>query len=143
MIKADLDQTDRDLIAALTADGRASVTTLAGRLGLARATVKSRLERLQSSGVIRRFTVELSAEAAPDLVRAVMLIELQGPLARKVTEALRRMPAITDLHSTNGAWDLVAQIEAASLPAFDRVLREVREIKGVLNSETCLLLDRA
>jgi DNA-binding Lrp family transcriptional regulator len=143
MIESELDQTDRALVAALTADGRASVTTLAARLGLARGTVKSRLAKLQSSGAIRRFTVELSAEASPDLVRAVMLIELQGPLARKVTASLRRITAITDLHSTNGAWDLVAQIEVSSLPEFDRVLREVREINGVLNSETCLLLDQA
>lgn len=139
----DLDQTDRQLIAALTADGRASVTTLAATLGLARATVQTRLEKLQSSGVIRRFTVELSAAATPDLVHAVMLIQLQGALARRVAKALRAMPEITDLHSTNGSWDLVARIETATLPDFDRVLRRVREIDGVLNSETCLLLDRA
>ncbi len=143
MRTTDLDHTDRQLLTALTADGRASVTTLAATLGLARATVQTRLEKLQASGVIRRFTVELSAEATPDLVHAVMLIQLQGALARRIAKALRAMPEITDLHSTNGSWDLVARIETATLPDFDRVLRRVREIDGVLNSETCLLLDHA
>ncbi len=138
-----LDKTDRALIDALTNDGRASVTTLAGQLNLARATVQTRLSRLLENGVIRRFTVELAEEARTDRVRAVMLIELQGRLARRISTALRRKPEITDLHSTNGAWDLVAQIETATLHDFDRVLREVREIDGVLNSETCLLLARA
>jgi len=138
-----LDPTDRRLIAALKLDGRASITTLAGQLGVSRATVQTRLNRLVSSGVIQRFTVELDAMGADDRIHAVMMIELQGNLARAVTRALRRMPEIVSLHTTNGAWDLVARIETPSLPEFDRVLREVREISGVLKSETCLLLDTA
>ncbi|MGO8658564.1 Lrp/AsnC ligand binding domain-containing protein, partial [Rhizobium ruizarguesonis] len=47
---------------------------------------------------------------------------------------------ISALHTTNGNWDLVADIRAASLADFDRVLREVRMIDGVANSETSLLL---
>ncbi len=138
-----LDKTDRALISALTADSRASVTTLASSLGVTRATVQSRMDRLKQDGIIRRFTVELGAVAQPDVVKAVMLIELQGNLARQVTAALRRKPEVVDLHSTNGTWDLVAQIDTTSLAEFDRILREVREINGVLNSETCLLLNRA
>ncbi|MEO1313654.1 MAG: Lrp/AsnC family transcriptional regulator [Pseudomonadota bacterium] len=138
-----LDETDRRLITALTRDGRASVTQLAGDLGLARATVQNRLTRLTQTGMIRRFTVEVDPAAVQDAVRAVMLIQLQGTMSRAVTRALHTLPAITALHSTNGTWDLVAQIETANLPAFDSTLRAVRDIPGVLNSETCLLLDTA
>jgi DNA-binding Lrp family transcriptional regulator len=44
------------------------------------------------------------------------------------------------LHATNGTWDLIAEIRTDSLADFDRVLREVRSIDGVLNSETSILL---
>ncbi|WP_246116196.1 Lrp/AsnC ligand binding domain-containing protein [Denitromonas halophila] len=44
------------------------------------------------------------------------------------------------LHTTSGTWDLIAEIQTVSLSEFDRVLREVRMIDGVLNSETSLLL---
>ncbi|MEM9780261.1 MAG: Lrp/AsnC family transcriptional regulator, partial [Pseudomonadota bacterium] len=97
-----LDETDRRLITALTRDGRASVTQLAGDLGLARATVQNRLTRLTQTGVIRRFTVEVDPAAVQDAVRAVMLIQLQGTMSRAVTRALHTLPAITALHSTNG-----------------------------------------
>ena len=53
---------------------------------------------------------------------------------------MRRFPELVALHTTNGTWDLVAEIQVASLAEFDRVLREVRMIDGVLNSETSLLL---
>lgn len=137
-----MDKTDKALIAALQADGRASITYLSGLLGVSRATVQARLDRLQKSGAIRRFTVALNPELQPDLIRAVMMVQLQGALARKIIAAMRRMPEVVDLHTTNGAWDLVAHLEIRSLPEFDQALRKVREIVGVLNSETCLLLDR-
>ena len=138
-----LDDLDRRLITHLKNDGRASITTLAGLLKASRATGKARISRLMRSGTIRRFTIELDGKGAGDLIHAVMMIELQGNLARQVVANLRKMPQIVSLHSTNGAWDLVARVETLSLADFDGVLREVREIKGVLNSETCLLLDRA
>lgn len=138
-----LDPTDRRLLALLQQDARMPVVAMANELGLSRATVSARIERLCRDGAIRRFTVELGAPDADDLVRAVMLIELQGPQARGVAARLRRMRQVAELHSTNGAWDLVARIEAASLAEFDRVLGDIREIPGVLNSETCLLLSRA
>lgn len=139
----DLDPVDRRLIALLRQDARAPITTLAAELGLARATVSTRLDRLRETGAIRRFTVELDAPGADDLVRAIMLIELQGPKSRGVAVRMRKMVQVVDLHTTNGAWDLVARIEAGSLAEFDQVLNDIREIPGVLNSETCLLLNRA
>jgi DNA-binding Lrp family transcriptional regulator len=50
------------------------------------------------------------------------------------------MTEITALHTTNGAWDLVAEVQAESLGDLDRVLREMRTVEGVLNSETSILL---
>jgi DNA-binding Lrp family transcriptional regulator len=138
-----MDSVDRRLLALLKHDGRASVTTLAGKLGVSRATVQARMDRLKQSGSIQRFTIDIAHGQAGDVIRAVMLVEVQGNLTRSVIHALRRLPEISDLHSTNGAWDLVGQIETSSLAEFDRTLRDVREIKGILNSETCLLLNSA
>ncbi|MCP5085907.1 MAG: Lrp/AsnC family transcriptional regulator [Rhodobacteraceae bacterium] len=135
------DETDRAILSELKENARASVTELAHRLSLSRATVKQRLDRLTSSGVIRRFTIVTDTEDDDD-IRAIMTVELQGSLSRSVTRALRRIPEITALYSTNGSWDLVAEVRTGTLVEFDRVLREVREISGVLNSETSLLLDR-
>ena len=138
-----IDQTDRRLIAALKQDGRASVTTLAHTLGISRSTVQTRLDRLIATGTIQRFTVELDTMGRDDRVHAIMMIAVEGPRARSVTRALRRLPEITALHATNGKWDLIGWVETTTLAEFDRVLREVREVPGVLNSETSLMLDAA
>ena len=69
-----------------------------------------------------------------------MLIEVTGKSTATVIKKLRGIPELHVLHTTNGAWDLVAEMRASSLQDFDRVLREVRMVDGILNSETSLLL---
>ena len=137
-----LDDIDRKIIARLQIDGRATVTTLAGVLELARGTVQTRLTRLIDSRTIKRFTIDLNTLEANELVRAVMMIEVRGNTANAVQKALKRMPEVSALHRTCGVWDLVVELETNSLYEFDSVLSRIRELPGVSNSETCPFLRR-
>ncbi len=137
-----IDDIDRKIIARLQIDGRATVTTLAGVLGLARGTVQTRLTRLIYSRVIKRFTIYLGGLETHELVRAVMMIEVRGNTASSVQKALQRLPEVTSLHRTCGVWDLVIELETTSLYEFDSILARIRELPGVSNSETCPLLRR-
>lgn len=134
-----LSPTDRALIAALRSDARMSITELAQRAGVSRATAKARLDALRAEGRIRRFTIETDTDIDSG-VRAITLIELQGSMSRKVVRALTQIAEVTQIHATNGAWDLVVELRTDTLPDFDRVLREVREVPGVLNSQSSILL---
>ncbi len=135
-----LDQLDRDLIAALREDGRAPISKLATILNVSRATVQHRLDKLIDSGAVLGFTIRAREEHGDGAVHAVMMIEVSGRATHTVIRRLRGIPELRQLHSTNGKWDLVVHLCAASLPDFDRVLREVRVIDGVTNSETSILL---
>ncbi|QDX26200.1 Lrp/AsnC family transcriptional regulator [Sphingomonas suaedae] len=135
-----LDSLDRQLIALLRADGRAPVSRLATALKVSRATVQARLDRLLQSGAILGFTVRAEEQGGREGVRAITMIEVAGASTSAVIRALRGLREITALHTTNGAWDLVAEIHAESLSDLDRILRELRTVNGVLNSETSILL---
>lgn len=135
-----IDSTDQRLIAALRRDSRIPLSTLAADLNLARATVKARIDRLVASGTIERFTIELNSARQNNLVRAVVMIKLEGRMSRAVVRALSDLPQISRLHATNGVWDMVAEVECASLLDFDSVLRAIRDVKGVLGSDSSLLL---
>ncbi len=134
------DDLDRRVIAYLRTDGRASLSKLAGSLGVARGTVQSRLDRLLETGALLGFTVRVREDYDDRSVRAVMLIEVNGKSTTQVIQKLRGITEMRTLHTTNGNWDLIADIRAQSLSDFDRVLREVRMIDGVANSETNLML---
>ncbi|NQX10709.1 Lrp/AsnC family transcriptional regulator [Microbacteriaceae bacterium VKM Ac-2855] len=137
---SDLDDLDRRLLAALRTDGRESVAALARRLDVTRATVTSRLDRLVADGVVVGFTVRVREERDPQTIRAVSLIEVEGRATDAVIRRLRGFPEIESLHTTNGGWDLVAELRTATLADFDRLLGRIRSTEGVLNSETSLLL---
>lgn len=134
------DDLDRRLIAHLRIDGRASLSKVADALGVARGTVQSRLERLLATGTLLGFTTRVREDYDLNAIHAVMMIEVVGKSTTQVIRRLRGIPEIHSLHTTNGNWDLVADIRAENLSEFDRILREVRMIDGVSNSETSLLL---
>lgn len=135
-----MDTIDRQLLAALRTDGRASISKLAGLLKVSRGTVQNRIDRLTADGVIAGFTIRVSAAEDPHAVRAVTLIEITGQKTVSLIRTLRGIPEIRALHTTNGAWDLVAEIQTENLGEFDRVLRHIRSLDGVSKSETSLLL---
>ncbi|MCB5198074.1 Lrp/AsnC family transcriptional regulator [Loktanella sp. TSTF-M6] len=135
-----MDELDNRLIRALKRDGRAPVQTLAADLGVTRATVRARLNRLEAGGEIVGYSVLTRADVAPHPVRGLMMLEVQGRGSDKISRALRAMPAVARVHATNGTWDLIAEIGTASLEAFDTVLTAIRQIDGITRSETSLLL---
>jgi DNA-binding Lrp family transcriptional regulator len=135
-----VDDTDLALIAALRHDGRRSISDLAIELHVSRATVQARLERLTASGEVQGFTVVLRDENRDLPIRAMMLLAIEGKRAESVITRLSGMPVIRAIHTTNGRWDLVVELAAGDLAAFDAALARIRLIEGVSATETNLLL---
>ena len=135
-----MDDTDRQLLALLRDNARASVASLAKVLRVSRGTVQNRLQRLSADGTIVGYTVRLRPLAEAHQIRALMMVEVVGTRIDQVLAALRGDPAVSALHTTNGRFDIVAELRADSLESFDRVLRRIRLLDGIANTETSLLL---
>jgi len=135
-----MDNTDRQLLSLLRDNARMSVAAMAKALGVARGTVQNRLTRLESDGVIVGYTVRLKREADDQRIRALMTVAVEGNRTDEVLKALRGDPAVCALHTTNGRWDIVAELRTDSLEAVDRVLGRIRLIDGISTTETSLLL---
>ena len=135
-----MDDTDRRLIALLRENARVPVATLAHLLKVSRGTVQNRIDRLTTDGVIGGFTVRLKPEAEPQRVRAITMVAVDGEHATAVVKALRGLPEVHALHTTNGRWDIVVELGVDSLETFDQALQRIQLIKGISNSETSLLL---
>jgi DNA-binding Lrp family transcriptional regulator len=135
-----MDDIDRQLIAILRDDARTAVATLAKRLGVSRGTVQNRIERMMRDGAILGFTLRLPPESDAHRVRAVMAIAIEGERSSAVMAALKGFPEIEAVHTTNGRWDLMAELNVESLAAFSRALDGIRQIKGIATTETSILL---
>jgi DNA-binding Lrp family transcriptional regulator len=135
-----MDDTDHKLLALLREDARTPVATLARKLDVARGTVQNRLTRLESEGTIVGYTVRLKPHVEEQRIRALMTVVVEGNRTEAVIKALRGEPAVSALHTTNGRWDIVAELRADSLEEFDRVLARIRLLEGISSTETSLLL---
>ncbi len=135
-----MDTTDLQLLGLLRQDARTSVATLAQKLGVSRGTVSNRIHRLEDQGVITGYTVQLRPDAQADRITAWMSIAVEGNQTRAVIAVLLGEPGVAGLHDTNGRWDLLAEIRAASLGELAEVLERVRLIKGIGATETSIHL---
>jgi DNA-binding Lrp family transcriptional regulator len=135
-----VDELDRRLLALLRADSRAPAAALAARLKVSRGTVQNRIARLLAQGVIQGFTVRTRPELEGQRVRAVMSIAIEGERSTAVVRKLKGVPAVDRIWTTNGRWDLIAELDVANLAEFSRALDEVRTIEGIASTETSLLL---
>ena len=105
-----MDELDNHLIAALKRNGRASLSELASLLNVTRSTVRVRLDRLVQGGEIAGFTILTRSDVRPDAVRGLMMLEIAGRGAENIMKQLQRMSQVQAVHSTNGTWDLIAEI---------------------------------
>ena len=131
-----MDETDRELIALLRQSGRMNVADLAYKLKVSRGTVTNRIRKLEDTGVIQGFTVKLRPDSQPDRIRAWMGVLVEGNQTRMVIASLMGEPGVVALHDTNGRWDLLAELEAASMTDLSQTLERVRLIKGISSTET-------
>ena len=135
-----LDDLDRRLIALLRADSRAPAATLAKSLKVSRGTVQNRVDRLLNRGFIQGFTVKTRPDVEAHRVSAIMSIAIEGERSAAVVASLRGVPEVAAVHTTNGRWDLIAELEVENLAAFSATLDNVRQIAGIAATETSILL---
>ena len=136
----DIDPLDHRLIALLRPDARLPAAVLAQKLGVSRGTVANRLRRLEDGGVIVGYAVQLRPEARSDEIRAWMGILVEGNQTRTVIASLLGEPGVAALHDTNGRWDLLAELRAASMAELSQVLERIRLLKGIRSTETSIHL---
>lgn len=135
-----MDELDHKLLALLRGDARRSIASLSSELDASRATIRARLDRLLRSGVITGFTIVMRDPSQHNQVRAIALIAVEGKGVQKVMRRMHGFPEVRRLHSTNGRWDIVAELVTDTLPAFDGLLSRIREIDGIAATETSILL---
>jgi DNA-binding Lrp family transcriptional regulator len=135
-----IDDLDQRLIALLRTDSRMPAATLAKALKVSRGTVQNRIERLLRTGVVQGFTIKTRPDVDAGRVRAVMTIAIEGERSGAVVKALKGFPEVAAVHTTNGRWDLVAELDVENLGAFSLALDRIRQIEGIASTETSILL---
>lgn len=135
-----MDELDRNILAQLSQDARMSVAVLARRLKLARSTVQTRLERLESSGAIAGYTLRLGDAARNARIRATVLLAIEPRSLPAILPRLRVLHQVERINTISGRADLLLQLAAATTTELDDVLDRIGNIDGVRSSESLIHL---
>jgi len=138
--KVKMNDNDEKILGLLRDNARLSISAIADVLKLSRTTVQKRIEYMEKKGIITGYTIRMKPTAEKNLIRAWMSIQVEGNKASLVIQQLRLNPAVHELHTTNGKWDLLVELTADTLQNFDKVLEQIRKISGIYNTETSILL---
>jgi Lrp/AsnC family leucine-responsive transcriptional regulator len=138
-----LDELDRDLLAHLAVDGRATYQELGRAIGLSATATADRVRRLRASGVIKGFRAIVAAEPLGRTVEAAIDVRLEpGADRNRFADVLRSMPAVVEAVHVTGAYDYLLRVFCTGTAELDGVLTELKERGGVVDSQTRLLLHR-
>ncbi len=135
-----IDDTDKQLIAALAANARLPVSTLAADLGLARTTVQAHIDRLERGGVIAGYTVRLSDAAIATRIRATVLLQIDPHKQSSIIGRLKAILHVEETFTASGRFDLVLQIAAGTTAELDKMLDQIGALDGVKSSESLIRL---
>ena len=131
---------DSRILALLKRNARMSVTQMSHELGVSRVTIDAHIKKMEASGVITGYTVTLGIEEFRHNVSGWIMINVDANLEESAIDKLIDMSEISRLFTTNGRWDLTAEIQTSTLEAFDSAISRLRQIPGIKETDTSLLL---
>ncbi len=135
-----IDATDRRIIALLQLDGRSSNVDMARVIGVAEATVRKRIDRLLSEGVMRVVAVPAVAKLGFD-VETVIMLKVDLGRANQIAEQLAAMKEVRAVRYTTGEYDIILE---AVLPSDDDLLHfltsRLAKIDGIRGTATSHVL---
>ncbi|MCT2591254.1 Lrp/AsnC family transcriptional regulator [Streptomyces sp. N2-109] len=136
-----IDELDGRLLELLAGEPRIGVLEASRRLGVARGTVQARLDRLQSTGVIRGFGPDVDTGALGYPVTAFATLEIKQGQGADVRAHLATVPEVLELHTTTGHGDMLCRLVARSNADLQRVIDRVVGFDGIVRASTAIVME--
>lgn len=139
---AALDATDREILQLLKENARRPLREIAKAVGLTVAPVQRRIARLEATGVISRYTVEINQSRIAAGIEAVTELRFDGhrDLA-SILEFVSQVPEVESVLTVAGDPDALVRIRVEGVEHLRRVASLLRGGVGVVNSKTLVVLE--
>jgi len=133
-----LDEIDKEIIRILKRNGRATYIEIGKRVGLSEGAVRKRIKALISSGVIRNFTIRLGLTGG---AKAITLLSVNPALPTSdISKELMELPGVESVYEITGQYDIAVIISALNITEVNQCIEKIRQIKGVMNTNTMIVL---
>ncbi|TQF03079.1 Lrp/AsnC family transcriptional regulator [Kitasatospora acidiphila] len=136
-----MDRIDRELLAFLLQDGRATYQELGRQVRLSANTVADRVRRLQAAGIIKGYRAELNLEAFGRGMQMISDIRLGDRVDRHAFERqLADVPQVISAMRLTGDYDFQLRVVCADAREFESVIDRLKADLGVRELRSRLVL---
>ncbi|HEX6508768.1 MAG TPA: Lrp/AsnC family transcriptional regulator [Chloroflexota bacterium] len=117
-----LDQRNVELLRLLSADPRMTVSELARRVGMSAPAVRERLQKLEESGVIRGYRLELDPKALGYPIVAFVRVRPMPGALPKIAALAESLPQVTEAYRITGEDCFIIKVYLDALENLDEIL---------------------
>ncbi len=117
-----LDERNLQLLELLRSDPRMSVSEMARRVGMSAPAVRERIQRLEESGVIRGYRVDIDPRALGYAIAAFVRIKPMPGQLPNIIDLAQRLPQVSECHRVTGEDCFLVKVHLESLDTLDRIL---------------------
>lgn len=139
-----LDKFDRAILRALQRNARASLQEISDEVGLTTSPCWTRIKRLEESGVIEGYTVQVNAEKVGRPEQLIVQLTLNKHTDAAMAEFARHLqaiPEVLDAYLVSGDYDYVLRLSVRDTRDYERLLREkLYKIPGIRHSKSHFVL---
>jgi Lrp/AsnC family transcriptional regulator for asnA, asnC and gidA len=123
----------------LTQNSRIHSTEIASDLGLATSTVHKRIEKLQSSGVVKQFTVLIDPASVGLNVTTYIGLRIEQSKRISVINKLKNVNDVLEIYELLEPYDLLLKVRTYDIHSLkENVIHVLNNIDGVLESNSLL-----
>jgi Lrp/AsnC family leucine-responsive transcriptional regulator len=116
------DHRNIELLRLLRDDPRLSTSELARRVGMSAPAVRERILRLEDTGIIRGYRLELDPAALGYPVAAFVRVRPAPGQLPRLAELARSIPEVVECHRVTGEDCFVLKVHLQSIDELDKVL---------------------
>lgn len=129
--KINLTTKDKKLLILLQNNARESNASLARKVGVSRATIQERIQRLETAGVIQGYSVQINRQKIQRNVEAIVMLLADNKSYKETFDSLEQMPYVKTIYSHSGEWDWSLFVSAPTLDEFHLCISQVNGLLGV------------
>ena len=133
-----VDEIDERILSILKENSRTTYVEIGRTLNLSEGTVRNRIQSLIDSGIIKRFTVEVSLTVG---VRALVMISVnpQTP-THDVSKVVQKLPGVEKIYEVTGEYDVVIVVTSQNIERLNATIENIRVVEGVEKTNTIIVL---
>jgi Lrp/AsnC family transcriptional regulator, leucine-responsive regulatory protein len=139
-----LERVDQAILSILLADSRKTLQEIGAAVGLSATTCWARIKKLESQGVIRRYTINLDAAKLGYRDSVIVQLTLESHTDEtlyKFGRALAEIPEVQEAYLVSGDYDYYIRIAVRDTRDYERLLREkLYKIPGIRHSKSSFVL---